>query len=1022
MSFILRADSAGATENGSVSGNVLQNDSEALRVTQIRAGAGTSVAVTGDATIVRGVLGTLTIMADGSYVYAADLADRLSKGATATDTFTYTSTNGASSGSTTLKFKVTGINDAPVLTSTSVTLPSITEDQTANDGRKVSVFLSSTDADSNTRGIAITSLDSGNGQWQYSTDGRATWLAVGTVSESSALVLRGADYIRFVPNGVSGTDADFTFRAWDQTSGVTGAKVNATVTGGESAFSTATGTASIVVGAGSGSGTGNSAPVAVASSASGTEDGPPVTGQLQASDPDGNPLTYALVANSTVGGSVSINSSTGAYSFTAAGDFNGTASFRFVASDGSLSSSATPVTITIASVNDAPVAVADSASTTEGTPVLVNVLANDRDVDGDPLSIAAVGAAGHGTVQILNGQVRYAPNAGFTGSDSFAYTVSDGAGGTAQGSAAVTVGAASSTPSAVSVSFRQGANGYSGAVDTILKENKASLAFGDAVVLRSALDGAKDSDALLRFDQLFGTGAGQIPVGAQILSATLELQVTGASASGGTLNRMLVGWNESSTWNSLGSGVQTDGVEAASSGTTIGAVALGSRTFNVTDSLTAWNNAAATSAQQNAANLGWVFNPTGTDPWEFSSSNGAARPVLTVTYTLGSAPASLPTVSISAAAPAAENAGRITFNVSLSQAAAQDVTVNVSTANHTATAGTDYVGMVQSLTFLAGQTSKSFDVSLVNDTVAERVEAFTVQLNSATNARIGTAVATGTISDDDAGVAPMPALNPSVVAVYNLADGAKYKDGGTAGYGIGDPSALAYIPSLGTLFVADSEHDESPYNSPTNLFALRLDGSFLRNHSLTSFTKEPTGLAYNPDNGLLYVADDDKALVSWVDPANPSTRLGFFDTGRLGLIDTEDLKFDPLTGHVHVLDGVLRQMFELTATGEFVNAIPLPAVMKDAEALAYDARHDLYFVGSGASALIWVMDAQGNIQGTIDILSSLSPHHGLKGFELAPSSDPNDGNALSLYVADYGSDQVNDGKLYEIHLGPDWFT
>jgi len=69
-----------------------------------------------------------------------------------------------------------------------------------------------------------------------------------------------------------------------------------------------------------------------------------------------------------------------------------------------------------------------------------------------------------------------------------------------------------------------------------------------------------------------------------------------------------------------------------------------------------------------------------------------------------------------------------------------------------------------------------------------------------------------------------------------------------------------------------------------------------------------------------------------------------------------------------------------------------------------------------------VMDAQGNIQGTIDILSSLSPHHGLKGFELAPSSDPNDGNALSLYVADYGSDQVNDGKLYEIHLGPDWFT
>jgi VCBS repeat-containing protein len=829
--------------------------------------------------------------------------------------------------------------------------------------------------------------------------------------------LRGADYIRFVPNGVSGTTADFTFRAWDQTSGVTGTKVDVSINGGETAFSTATGTASIVVGSGSG----NSAPVGVASSASGTEDGPPITGQAQATDPDGNTLTYALVANSAVGGSVSINSTTGAYSFTAANNFNGTASFRFTASDGSLTSSPTPVTITIAAVNDAPVAVADSGSTNEGTPVLLNVLANDSDVDGDPLTISAVGQAANGTVQILNGQVRYAPNAGFVGQDSFAYTISDGAGGTGQASAAVTVGTANNSPTAVSVTFQQGANGYFGAVDTILKENKATLSFGDAAVLRSALDGAKDSDALLRFDQLFGTGPGQIPVGAQIVSATLQLQVTGASTAGGTLNRMLVGWNNSSTWNSLGSGVQTDGIEATSSGATVGAVALGNRVFNVTDSLVAWNAAGSTSAQHNAANLGWVFNPTSADPWEFSSSDGAAKPVLTITYAMGSVP-SLPTVSVSAVAPAAENAGKITFNLTLSQAAAQDVTVFFSTADHTAKSGSDYVGVVQSLTFLAGQTTKSFDVSLVNDNVGERLETFTVQINSATNARIDAAVAIGKISDDDAVVPAMPALNPTVVAVHNLANGAKYKDGGSGAYGIGDPSGLAYIPSLGTLFVADSEHDESPYNSSTNLFALGIDGSFIRNHSLLSFTKEPTGLAYNSANGFLYIADDDKGTVSWVSPTNPSARLGFFDTARLGFVDTEDLKFDPLTGNVHILDGVLKQMFEVTAQGVFVNSITLPAVMKDAEALAYDPVHDLYFVGSGASALIWVLDAEGSIKATIDILSSISPRAELKGMELAPSSNPNDGDALSLYVADYGSDQVNDGHLYEIHLGPDWFT
>jgi VCBS repeat-containing protein len=1020
MAFILRADTNAAIENGSVSGNVLQNDSEAVRVTQVRAGAGTYVPVTSGDAIVRGLYGTLSIRADGSYVYAADLADRMKQGATNTDTFTYDST-GTGSGSTTLRIALTGINDAPVLTSTTVTLPRITEDQTNNDGRKISVFLASTDVDSNLRGIAITGLDSGNGQWQYSIDGRASWSAVGTVSEGSALVLRGADYIRFVPNGVSGTTADFAFRAWDQTSGVAGTKANASITGGETAFSTATGTASILVGSGSGSG--NNAPVGVSSTASGSEDGPPITGRVQATDSDSSTLTYALVASSAVGGSASINANTGDYSFTAAKDFNGTASFRFTASDGSLTSSPTPVTIAIAAVNDAPVAAADSGSTNQGTPVLLNVLANDTDVDGDALTIAAVGGAANGTVQILNGQVRYAPNSGFTGNDSFAYTVSDGAGGTAQASAAVSVGSASPSSAAVSVTFRQGTNGYAGAVDTVLKENKAALSFGDAVVLRSALDGAKDSDALLRFDGLFGTGPGQIPVGAQIVSATLQLQVTGASAAGGTFNRMLVGWTESSTWNSLGSGVQTDGTEATSAGTTIGAVALGPRVFNVTDSLAAWNAAGSTSAQHNATNLGWVFNPTGTDPWEFSSSNGAVKPVLTVTYTVGgAAPAALPTVSISAAAPATESGGRVTFNLSLSQAATQDVTVFFSTADHTAKAGSDYVGMAQSLTFLAGQTTKSFNVSVVNDNVGERLETFSVQINSATNARIDGAVAIGKISDDDVAVPAMPALNPVVVAVHNLANGAKYKDGGTAGFGIGDPSGLAYIPSLGTLFVADSEHDESPYNSPTNLFALGLDGSFLRNHSLLSFTKEPTGIAYNSANGFLYVADDDKGTVSWVAPTNPSARLGFFDTARLGFVDTEDLKFDPVTGNAHILDGVLKQMFEVTAQGQFVNSISLPAVMKDAEALAYDSRHDLYFVGSGASALIWVLDAEGSIKATIDILSSFSPRPELKGMELAPSSNPNDGDALSLYVADYGSDQVNDGKLYEIKLGVDWFT
>ena len=168
-------------------------------------------------------------------------------------------------------------------------------------------------------------------------------------------------------------------------------------------------------------------------------------------------------------------------------------------------------------------------------------------------------------------------------------------------------------------------------------------------------------------------------------------------------------------------------------------------------------------------------------------------------------------------------------------------------------------------------------------------------------------------------------------------------------YGISDPSGLAYIPSLGRMLVADSEHDETPFLSPTNLFSLGLNGSYVSNYSLNSFTKEPTGLGYDAVNGFLYIADDDKHAVSWVSPTNPIVQLGVFDTLHLGFMDTEDLKIDPLTGHIHILDGILKQMIELTDQGEFVDSVPLPAIMKDAEALAYDPVHDLYFVASGAS-------------------------------------------------------------------------
>jgi hypothetical protein len=91
-------------------------------------------------------------------------------------------------------------------------------------------------------------------------------------------------------------------------------------------------------------------------------------------------------------------------------------------------------------VDRPPVAVDDAASTNEGVAVTVNVIANDSDPDGDPLTVSSVtqGALGAATND-GNGQVTYRPNAGLAGADSFTYTVSDGRGAAATATVRVTV-------------------------------------------------------------------------------------------------------------------------------------------------------------------------------------------------------------------------------------------------------------------------------------------------------------------------------------------------------------------------------------------------------------------------------------------------------------------------------------------------------------------------------------------------------------------------------------------------------
>ena len=89
------------------------------------------------------------------------------------------------------------------------------------------------------------------------------------------------------------------------------------------------------------------------------------------------------------------------------------------------SSNLATVTLTILPVNDPPVAADDSVSTDEDTPITVDVLVNDNDIDEDILSVVEVSQPDHGTSSTNGITITYTPEANYCGSDGFIYTVSD---------------------------------------------------------------------------------------------------------------------------------------------------------------------------------------------------------------------------------------------------------------------------------------------------------------------------------------------------------------------------------------------------------------------------------------------------------------------------------------------------------------------------------------------------------------------------------------------------------------------
>ena len=113
----------------------------------------------------------------------------------------------------------------------------------------------------------------------------------------------------------------------------------------------------------------------------------------------------------------------------------------------------------------------------------------------------------------------------------------------------------------------------------------------------------------------------------------------------------------------------------------------------------------------------------------------------------------------------AASAGRGTFTVTLSAASTSPVAVNYATADGTAKAGSDYVAQSGTLTFAAGETTKTIQVAAIGDSVVEANEGFTVVLSGPTNATLADGVGAGTITNDDTTPPTLPTLSISDVSV-----------------------------------------------------------------------------------------------------------------------------------------------------------------------------------------------------------------------------------------------------------------
>jgi len=305
------------------------------------------------------------------------------------------------------------------------------------------------------------------------------------------------------------------------------------------------------------------------------------------------------------------------------------------------------------------------------------------------------------------------------------------------------------------VTFQEGVGGYASTQDAEINfATPTTPVPNDDSISVDNQDGSPSGprNALVRFDNIFGTGAGQIPLGSIINSATLTVVSTDPGAEGGQLGpyRMLVNWAEATaTWNSFGTvgGVQGDDVKMVSQIEDVLTNFANGQTinFNVTRSVQAW--------AYGAPYFGWGITQKASGGWDFASSEAATvanRPLLRVDYTPPTAGANGSFNFTDANFTVKEGNTTATVTVVRTGGTTGAVGVSYLTAVGTAGAG-DFTQVSGTLSFAAGEFAKTFTVTILDDTAFEGSETINLSLNTPTGgATLGTlTTGTLTIADQD---------------------------------------------------------------------------------------------------------------------------------------------------------------------------------------------------------------------------------------------------------------------------------